>query len=420
MFKSIKEHWQALLLLVLLCWMLGASAYHGAVNPNSNITGIDFQAYYAATQRLANGGSLYPPDGNYMYAPLVAWALLPFADVPLATCVQWWSVLNIAAVFIAVALYARAARLGWEHAVGLSIALLVTFRFWPTVCNLGMGQVNCLLLALVAGIILADFRDRVYLVGVLIAFAALIKLWMIGLIIHLAVRRAWGAVAGCLAAFAAMLAGNFFLVGWSEWPAFCQKIASPAASVQDTLVSQSLLGFARLRFASNSLVTPFTTDPLAYKLFLAAGVLAIGLALAWLCWSGPARSSQEARLRTGFVMLSLLLILPLCHMEYFILALPLLWTLLAPAPGDRTHFATILAGFAIYVAFTRPVPVSGPSLAFFREGARSLLVSIPFFTAVALWVVALAEIYRLRRMTASAPQPNNPQTAPTSDRAVTA
>lgn len=182
--------------------------------------------------------------------------------------------------------------------------------------------------------------------------------------------------------------------------------------MQEGLISQSFLGFARLRFAPNSLITPFTTDPLLYKAFIGLGVLAVGLGLAWLWWSGPARSPQESRLRTGFAMLSLLLVLPICHMEYYILALPLLWALLAPAPEQRMHAGTVAAAILIYIAFTRPIPVSGPGLAGYRDGLKSLLVSVPFFTALALWIVSFVEICRLRGKTVPAEeQPLLSQTA---------
>lgn len=397
MLKVLEKHWSEVLLLVLLFWMLVASAYHGATNPNSQITGIDFAVYYTAAERLEKGESLYPESANYMYAPLVAWALQPIVHVPIGVALKWWSALNILAILAGIALYAMAAGISWRRVVPVGLLAIIAFRFWPTVCNLGLGQVNCLLLAFLSAILLADRHERLFTVGSLIAVAALIKLWMIGLLIHLLVRRAWSAAAWCLGVFSALLMGNFWMVGWSEWPAFCQKIVSPSSSVQDTLVSQSVLGFARLRFAPNPLLTPFSTNTALYTTFLILGLLIICFGLSRLFFAGPAHSPQEARLRATFAMLSLLLLLPLCHMEYFILALPLLWVLLVPSPDTRVGPGTVIAAIAIYVAFTRPVPVSGPSLSEHREGWKSLLVSAPFFVASALWVLSFLEIFRLRR-----------------------
>jgi len=400
MIQKLKLHWQSAFFLLLLCWLLVASAYHGALNPNSGLTGIDFAIYHRAAGWLNAGEPLYYPGvegkNGYMYAPAVAWALRPLAALPREQALKIWFLINAAALLAAVALYACAARLRGRHAAALGILLLVAFRFWPTTCNLAMGQVNCLLLTLVAGMMLADSRGRMGTVAVLIALAALVKLWMIAAGIHLVVRRKWGAAFGCGVAFAGLLALSFALVGWQEWPGFIGTVTSQHASVQPGLVSQSIMGFARLRFADSGLVVPLLENALVKQGFIAAGFLAVFGALGWLGWTGPARSSYETRLRFGFAILSVLLLLPICHMEYYLLTIPLFWTILAPGPGRRAHGLAILGAILAYIAFTRPVPVSGPGLAAFREGAKSLMVSVPFFTAVVLWITTLCEIRRLR------------------------
>ncbi len=414
MTKFLKSHWQTGFFLLLLCWLLVASAYHGALNPNSGITGIDFAIYHRAAGWLNAGEPLYYPGvegkSGYMYTPLVAWALRPLARLPMEQALKYWFLVNAVALIAAAALYAVAARLRWRNAAALGILLLVAFRFWPTTCNLGMGQVNCMLLTLVAGMMLADSRGRMGAVAVLIAVAAMIKLWMIGALLHLAVRRRWGAVAGCFAAFGGLLAGSFALVGWQEWAGFVGTVTSKAASVQPGLVSQSIPGFARIRFSESGLVEPLVDSPLAGYAFLGAGYLAVGLALAWLWWKAPARTPYETLLRFGFSILSLLLLLPICHMEYYILAVPLLWAFVAPGEVERPHLGAILGAALVYIAFTRPVPVSGPGLAAVREGTKSLIVSVPFFAGVALWIVTFLELKRVGQAVAK----------PTTDRSIAA
>jgi hypothetical protein len=402
MLHSLRAHWQTPLLLLLLCWLLVASAYHGALNPDSGITGIDFDIYATAAGWLNAGEPLYYPgvEGKqgYMYTPLVAWALRPLAAMPREMALKIWFLCNATALIAAAALYARAARLRWRHAAAVGILLLAVFRFWPTTCNLGMGQVNCLLLTLVAGMMLADSRGKFWLVAVLIAAAAMVKLWMAVAGIHLLVRRKWGAAIGCAAAFCVMLAGSFALVGWQEWPGFIGTVTSKHASVQPGLVSQSFPGFARIRFADSGLVTPLLDNGLVQHGFVALGFLAVLGALAWLFLAGPPRSTYETRLRFAFTILSVLLLLPICHMEYYILAIPLLWTFFAPGEKARPYAVTLLLAIGAYIAFTRPVPVSGPGLEQYRDGFKSLKVSMPFFTAVVLWLTALWEIRRVRRL----------------------
>ena len=52
--------------------------------------------------------------------------------------------------------------------------------------NFGLGQSNDFLLGLVGGMLWADSRGRWGLMGALIVFAALFKLWLLGLLVHLA------------------------------------------------------------------------------------------------------------------------------------------------------------------------------------------------------------------------------------------
>jgi hypothetical protein len=197
-----------------------------------------------------------------------------------------------------------------------------------------------------------------------------------------------------------MLAGSFALVGWQEWPGFIGTVTSQHASVQPGLVSQSILGFARIRFAESGLVTPLADNGLLQHGFVAVSFLAVIGALFWLGLTGPARTSYETRLRFAFTILSMLLLLPICHMEYYILAIPLFWTLFAPGEKARPHALVIVFALLAYIAFTRPVPVSGPGLAEYREGVKSLKVSMPFFTAVWLWGTVLWEIRRVRSLAA--------------------
>ncbi len=406
--------WIGLLLLGLILWLLLSITYKGAVNPDSPITGVDFRVYYHAAERLVAGESLYVQqtgtEGGYLYTPLLAWLIQPLARLPFATALKIWFAINTLTLLAAIGLSALALRLRWSDTARVALMVLIAFRFWPTVMSFGYGQVNFALVAVIAGMMLAAQRQSWWAFGLMLALGAMIKPWMIGLLLYPAVFRKWSALAWSLVATAALMAGAFALVGFAEWPRFLHVLATN--SEQSGLVSQSILGFARLHFAPNILVEPFTTDAAVKWGFVGAGALAVFGALGWLWLRPSVASPYEERLRFGFTTVSLLLLLPLCHSEYFMLLLPLLWTLLLSKDAPRAA-RVIGIGVALfaYVLLTRPWPTCGPALVEHRAGWKSLLVSSQFYIACGLWLSSYFLLLRLRtRQLAEVPAVTNPHT----------
>lgn len=393
------SRWVGFFLLGLILWLLLSINFKGAVNPESPITGVDFRIYYHAAERLVAGQPLYTQqagaEGGYLYTPWLAWLLQPLARLPFETSLKIWYTVNALTLLGAVGLSALALRLRWDDAVRVALMVMLAFRFWPTVTSFGYGQANFILVAIVAGMMLAAQRKHWLALGLLIAIGAMIKPWMIGLLMYPAVFRKWSALASALAATAVLMAGSFALVGWAEWPRFLQVLA--ANTEQAGLVSQSILGFARLHFAPNILVEPFTTDAAVRWGFVAAGSCIVLGALASLFFRTADASPYEERLRVGFVTASLLLLLPLCHTEYFMLLLPLLWTLMLSHDAPRTvRMIGIGTSIVAYVLLTRPWPTCGPGLVENRAGWNSLLVNGQFFVGCGLWLAAYFLLWRTR------------------------
>lgn len=329
-----------------------------------------------------------------MYTPLLAWLLQPIAKLPFQTALKAWFFLNALTLLTSVGLCAVAMRLTFRDAARVALMVIIAFRYWPTVTSFGYGQVNFALLAIVCGMILAEHRKNAFALGLLIALGAMVKPWMIGLILYPAVCRKWAALAWTIAASIILLATSFVLVGWQEWPRFLNVLA--ANSQQSGLVSQSILGFARLHFATNILVEPLTTDPTLRLSFMAVGVLMVFGALGHVGRLRTAESAYEQRLRFCFVVSSLLLLLPLCHSEYLMLLLPLLWTLIASKDmPSRFGAVQIVPAVLAYGLLTRPWPTCGPELRVHHEGWKSLVVSAQFFIGSGLWLFSFIQICRL-------------------------
>ena len=401
--------WQNALLLLLVCWFLFTQSYNGATNTASAITGWDFRVLYDAAARLNHGEELYSITGNaegktpYIYTPLVAEAFRPLAHLPRDMAVKVWFFISACCLALSVATYAAGAGFTLAEIVPVCVMLVVGFRFWPMVFNFGLGQINNILLLCACAMFWAESRSRSKLAGFLIALAALVKLWMFGILIYPLVKRNWKASISSILFYCAGLVVLFAPGGLGAFKKFCTVTAANAQ--QSFLVSQSIAGFARLQFAANSHIHAMMPSKALFFTFIGLGYLAVSASFVYL-WSrrGGPKSPYESRLWFGVCLLSIPLVSPLCHDEYYILALPLLWALLtvpkSDPPGWRIGGA--LAAFVLYALLMRPWPTSGDALAAHSQGLGSLLASAFFLLGGAIWLVGILSISVARAKTAKA------------------
>lgn len=411
--QAIRTHCKGILLLFLIVWFLLTNAYRSALSPSPGITGIDFNIYYSAAQRLGNGEPLYifrPEGDTYVYSPVLALLLKPIAALDYPTALKLWFFIMASCLGASIIIYGRAARFTWRDLALVAISFIVGFRFWPTTMNFSLGQVNFLILLFISAVFWADSRNKPLLVALFIVAAALIKTWMIGLLIYLILRKHWREAAAGALGFAVLLAGSFGLVGWQEWPVFWNLTAGYAdQSIGQIAATQSFSGFAHLHFESNHLIEPLLDNPWVFKGFIALGFALMIAGFIQVARRRPAQPSYEARLQLGLVILSLLLMLPMCQTEYFVLCLPLLWTFIAAAPKAisshlKSHsLPVIIVALSIYALFTRGWPCSPPIPEPYRHGMMSLMVSVNFFAAFALWILTLFAISRVHTRVAAKP-----------------
>ncbi len=403
------------LLLLLLAWLLLAVTYSGAVNPDSGIRGMDFNVFYQAATRLNHGAALYQPGQPhilpYVYSPLPAELMRPLGRLPFEAALKAWFLVNAGCLILAVLLYGAAARLTWREAPLLGVLLLVSFRFWDNTLNFGIGQSNDMLLGLIGGMLWADSRGRWGLMGALIVLAALFKVWMIGLLLYLLLRRQWKPALLSAGGFALSLGILFSAVGWHEAPAFVQVLRAARAIQERMEVQNSILGVANTHLRANPFVTPLLDSHALYFAFIALGVAVVlgGFVFLWRVLQAP--TPVEARLAFGLTLASILLLLPTYENGYFVYCFPLLWTLLASPEADAETPARLLSpsrlmlggGILVYLVFSRSWPFYTPFPLADQHGLRSLLVSMKFFGTAALWLVGMGALRRLQRVKADAP-----------------
>ncbi|MGI4788827.1 MAG: glycosyltransferase family 87 protein [Janthinobacterium lividum] len=394
--------------MLLASWMLVGSAYSGAINPASGIAGLDFNSFYQAAERLNIEQPLYQPNlnsvfhgGLYVYSPLLAILLRPLAHLSFQTAMKAWFFINAASLILSVLLYGTSVNLKWHSASVITLLLFVSFRFWDNTMNFGLGQSNSIMLALIAGMMWADSRKHWQWMGLLIVVAALFKVWLIGLLLYLVLRRRWKEVVLSLIAFVIALTVLFTLVGWSEFFSYVRCMKQAKAFGEIHAVRNSILGFADLHLRANPIVSPLVDSRGVYFVFIAIclALLFWGFVALWRILSNPA--PFEARLSFSLVLVSILLLLPSYENGYLVYCYPLLWALLASPDADRkcspclSQFM-LTGGILFYLIFSRFWPVYAPFPAQYQHGLRSLVVSMSFYGTVMLWGIGFVCLSRLR------------------------
>jgi hypothetical protein len=197
--------------------------------------GTDFPVFYRAAAIILDpstpNGSVYSTVGidkyalpeqtesnAYIYSMAAAYILAPLALMPYFVAKASLIFVNIIAYFFAVTIVMRL--------VGASgrwflYPLALSFIWLPFDENLIFGQINAILLLLVTLAVLAAFRKRPALAGVLLALAALFKIFPLAIAMVLGLKN-WRILAACAVTFGM----SFLIPGSGQWLAAMANIYS--------------------------------------------------------------------------------------------------------------------------------------------------------------------------------------------------
>ena len=257
----------------------------------------DFSGYAQAAQAVAAGVSPYAHFSSstivmsgFDYPPLVAMLLRPF-DLLTAHWQQVvWLWLSLASLVAGSVITARTllpadwprARLG--VAVGLS--------FPPATYNLWHGQMNLVIFLLLA-VALSDYvAGRRTRCAVILGIAASIKLAPLLLLVVLARRGWWRAVAAGLGTVAAGVALGLVTLGWSVTRQYALDIVPVLSRDNGWFYNQSWNGLVS-RLAQHSVLAPSAPSAAVHTLVLVLSVVTVAV-LFWVVSRRPRTRTQRA------------------------------------------------------------------------------------------------------------------------------
>lgn len=246
---------------------------------------LDVEVYKQGAQLWLDGHALYSPadlpiDLPFLYPPLAAVLFSPLTSLGPGAAGTWVTVLSFSALVAVAVLVARRlpTRLGpWPIVAAAFVALAMQLE--PVQHTFGFGQINLILMALVAADCLVDVRwwPR----GVLVGVAAAIKLTPLVFLLYFVLHRDVRAAVVAVASFTTCMALGFLAAprdSVAYWTRFVFHTADRVGS--DYVGNQSLYGvLARANVNDLGVIVMWA--------ILGVGVVAVGgMAIWWMLRRG--------------------------------------------------------------------------------------------------------------------------------------
>jgi hypothetical protein len=422
---------QDLHLLLVVAVVLACLFYvrFGVWQPLQEDQATDFFINYTAATVLTRGGNIYDADSlreasqhwsqptvafdfgslfaTYITPPTHVILLLPLVPLGYEKARIVFLLLSNGLLFVSVALFLRTMGGDALRPPRLLLSLLIVLAFQPVYSSLQLGQVDFIILFLLAVSYWAYKRDRKLLVGPCLAVAALIKLSPAILVLYFLWKREYLIFAS--AAATALVAGltALLLAGRDSVLTFATTILPALLKGTAFFQNQSLNGFFSRLFVHHGRfysLQEFPSVPQARGLSLLVSLALLGVA-AYLTRHAIRKHELRFDLELSLVMVPMLLVSSVSWDHYLTWLLPVFLILLSPTLQRRVTSGNYLLGMACgwvgYLLMAIPVTLYGLSLHSYAGSsnpglARVLLLSLGTYGQSLLFVCVAALIVGLR------------------------
>ena len=346
----------------------------GLVPWEPNLT-VDFDYYATAGQMLARGEDPYAAyihlretleSGGYPYPPLLAWALVPLVTtLPARWHYLVWVIAEVAVFAASLTMVLRAGRapVAWHWVVLIVGAAFLPYFTWY---NLYHGQVDFILLLLIAGGVCLLAKDRPIAAGILFALAANVKPFLAILLLYLAWRSRWRAFFAMGFAGAAILIGSFL----PTIPQHGLAVVEGWIGASRAMGQPPFTGFPFNNSVYGTLVRLVTPTPFAVPwvesqtlLIVLTALFGLIVPVVWLRAIPPGRLRPDTDVVTvGLVETGMLLTLmfawgPIAEANHLIVLWPVMLVTLrlalaSPDPAQRLRWRPAALGWGLFLLLT--------------------------------------------------------------------
>ena len=377
-------------LVVGLLWVIvlaGATFLAYQRYKDATVFPADFGIFFHAGQAVASGRSPYSVSG-FVYPPLLAIVLAPFSHVGVLEVFRGWLVVSLASVGLAIGCIlwvGMRRRPRWLTPLLFGFFAVTAFHFWPLVIELPDGQSDTLILGVLSLAYVAMNRGRSVISAVLVALAALVKGWPVLIGVAFLQSRLPRRLQSLVAFAAVLLFAPILAVlvdGASGPRAMISAIA--VARSQPRLASYSVWGIPRLTFAATKIGHPLVHSPL---LTVISTVVLLGWVVGILVL-GLRHGECDRGLTFWNVVFCVILLLPISHLTYTMLALPVLWIWSVRATRSRQLVTVETVVFGVLLVWW--LTVSQSALGLDTDQASATIVFLANLVACSASVVGLA------------------------------
>ncbi len=374
---------------------------------------IDFPPLYSATKSVFDqhrspygenafeeqAVALGRPVPPYVYPPPSLLVFFPLHLFDYDTAKALMLVVNHLCLLGAIAfLFAPLFREEFAHApsqLTAALAAVYVLLFDPAVVTMHLGQVNFLLLVCLAVMWNALKRNGSALaIAIPLALAIVIKTYPALLVLPLLLRRRYMAAAWTLALFALACAASFIFLPHGIWNDWLVKVLPMGAEAHPGPWNQNIRAFVARAFMPNPFNKPLVAAPALVKPLinlLSGGVFITTVWASVRCWRIP-HSLRQIDILMSLYLFMIFLIAPVSWEHHFVYLLPsLVLVLLLLLEGSvHGHWRWITALSLCLIAWKLPF-----QLPVLTSGVWTLLISVKFYPAVALWVFFVVQTWRI-------------------------
>ncbi len=306
----------------------------------------DFKVLFRGPRAFLQGKELYDLEAIqtnvlsnlYKYPPFFVLVMGPLTGIPFSPAIQLWRGINLGLMLLSALILWRSSGRplrSWST-VGL-LVLLALLR--PLYDTLRYGQVDLILLFLLALALWALVRERWSIWGFCLALATVIKLYPAFLLLEALVKRRWRGVLGFAVGGLALTALSVLILGWGVHWTYLRDVLPISGAGTSWIENQTFNGWINRLYTERIALVPITTAWVRWLTYLGL-VLMTGLTY----WRTRRMAATDG---FGLWIVALLIVLPAAWMHYeAILVIPLYqWLVrLERAPQSQPWSVLVLYG----------------------------------------------------------------------------
>lgn len=266
----------------------------------------DFRLYYLGAQSILLGKNPYAEVQGVIYPPISLVLLTPFATLPIELAEDVWTICSLSALLVSIFLLLQMSKT--FSARNSFIVVGLAMLSFPVKFNLGMGQINLLLLLLTCLAFYWYRKRHLVLAGTALALAAALKLTPLILLFFFLKKKQWRLILSCVVVFGLLNSVGVLLLGTSVTIDYWQKIFPAIPTVGNTIYyNQALTGW---------LARAQVVDQLAQVInYLVLGGL---LVTSWFFTRAKRQSATVELSELGLLMITILVGTGLAWQHHFV------------------------------------------------------------------------------------------------------